>query len=74
MILNLVMTFKTYFEEIFNPPNTDYQNVSELFTQVTIPVLGDPIGDSRNSSSKLGLTARRANIEKYCHGTEDVYL
>ena len=36
-------TFKTYFEEIFNPPNTEYLDVNELFTQITIPVLDQPI-------------------------------
>ncbi len=36
-------TFKTYFGEIFNPPHTEYQGVRELFKQVTIPVLDEPI-------------------------------
>ena len=36
-------TFKTYFEEIFNLPNTEYLYVNDLLTQVTIPVLNKSI-------------------------------
>ncbi len=35
--------FKTHFENVFNPPNTVYPDVNELRSQVTIPVLDEPI-------------------------------
>ena len=36
-------TFKTYFEDIFNPPNTVYPDLNDLHSQITIPVLDEPI-------------------------------
>ncbi|XP_064079491.1 protein PFC0760c-like [Macrobrachium nipponense] len=35
--------FKEYFEQIFNPPNVDGLNIDDFHSDVTIPVLDDPI-------------------------------
>lgn len=36
-------TFKSYFEEIYNPTTTNHLEVRNLSTQVTISVLDEPI-------------------------------
>ena len=35
--------FKEYFEQIFNPPDVDSLNLDDFHSDVTIPILDDPI-------------------------------
>lgn len=54
-------TFKSYFEEIFNPTNTNHLEVSKLSTQVTIPVLDEPISPVEVETKMKCLKSNKAS-------------